>query len=62
MCHSLPFRTNNRQGVELVWEKSFLSVVKDKKRSNRDIVQKVWEDIWKEMGWNEIIKMLFEWF
>lgn len=36
--------------IELVPENLFLYDVKDKKHSNWDIVQKVWEDIVKEMG------------
>jgi hypothetical protein len=36
--------------IELVLKKSFLYDAKDKKHSNRDIAQKAWEDIAKEMG------------
>jgi hypothetical protein len=36
--------------IELVPMKSFLYDVNDIKHSNRDIVQKAWEDIAKEMG------------
>ena len=35
--------------VELVRERPFLYDGKDKKHGNRDIVQKAWEDIGKEM-------------
>jgi hypothetical protein len=57
--HSFPARTSNGTGnmsdfdscfIELVPENSFLYDVKDKKHSNRDSVQKAWEDIAKEMG------------
>jgi hypothetical protein len=58
--HTFPDRTRNGTGnmsdfdsecfIELVPENSFLYDVKDKKHSNRDIVQKAWEDIAKEMG------------
>jgi hypothetical protein len=58
--HSFPARTSNGTAnmsdfdsecfIELVPENLFLYDVKDKKHSNWDIVQKVWEDIVKEMG------------
>jgi hypothetical protein len=41
---------NSEHFIELVWEKSILYDVKNKKHSNRDIVQKAWENIAKEMG------------
>jgi hypothetical protein len=36
--------------IELVWEKSFLYDVQDKKHCNRAIVRKAWEYIAKKMG------------
>jgi hypothetical protein len=36
--------------IELLLKKSFLYDAEDKKNSNRDIVQKAWEDMGKEMG------------
>ena len=59
MCHSLPVSEHSGTGnmsafdterlVELVRERPFLYDGKDKKHGNRDIVQKAWEDIGKEM-------------
>lgn len=43
---------SNRAGsftTELVQEKSFLYDVEDEKSSNREIVQKAWEDVRKDV-------------
>jgi hypothetical protein len=55
MRNSLPAMTSSGTGslcvfdsehfIELVLKKSFLYDAKDKKHSNRDVVQKAWEDI-----------------
>ena len=60
MCHSLPVSERcgkrNMSGfdterfIELVRERPYLYDGKDKKHGNRDIVQKAWEDIGKEMN------------
>jgi hypothetical protein len=36
--------------IELVRERPYLYDGKDKKHGNRDVVQKAWEDIGKEMN------------
>jgi hypothetical protein len=63
MTHRVPFVASQRaqwhgenmsgfdteRFIELVRERPFLYDGKDKKHGNRDIVQKAWEDISKEM-------------
>jgi hypothetical protein len=52
MTSHVPFfaSEDEQRNRKCMVEKSFLCDVKDKKHSNRDTVQKAWEDMGKEMG------------